>query len=615
MAAPNIDKWEKIRSGQVSSGNKVLDKILADMVEDLMTGTFPIGSIGTTEIADNAVTEDKVSDSVLTGVIIHVADLAGAQGLTEAQLGANRVVHVKSLGFYRVNLTSGRTADNVEVITPTVWIGGNKRLERFAEDIYGIRLVDSVYDLANLDVAYLRGTRPFFVRYTDQINTLLDTITAGITGNFIAHIALGIGAAHPGGPDAVNTIALNGGQNAWTTESPTPRWTQLNSIRLALLAHAAAVPTHGSAGTVVLPAAITSVNDIVGEWLLANALIAQMAAHFPDVTGAPAVHDLADNANVPVVPPVGAANAQTATEYHGVFVYNEESTVLGAQKALRPVGTAAADPGRFEEVCSALETTVDRTDLAYLRGYGIESKFIDMTVNPTDGDTATIGGDVYEFVDTAVNTIVNLDTHIAVQIGVAAANTRANWLAAINGTADIAHATITLADGVTPALGRGTEPVFGMDDGAGIIHVFPSPRVGRDPRLLTYIELFYWVGTLPSVALAATLTSTEVWSGADLDECAFYNPAITRRSVFSFTRAITADDITAGLLVVHLPYIDPAEDITVHVTVLTAGNVMKVPALDSFVLAAGVLTITLPGGVGDLVAGDVIHVTLLGVAP
>lgn len=68
-----------------------------------------------------------------------------------------------------------------------------------------------------------------------------------------------------------------------------------------------------------------------------------------------------------------------------------------------------------------------------------------ISIQNEDGDSQT-----YEFTDAAVTT----DTNIAVLIAGTAAGTLQNFLDAVNDVAAAAHATITLIDTVTPALGN-----------------------------------------------------------------------------------------------------------------------------------------------------------------
>lgn len=121
---------------------------------------------------------------------------------------------------------------------------------------------------------------------------------------------------------------------------------------------------------------------------------------------------------------------------------------------------------------------------------------------PTDGDTVTIGADVYEFVNAAVNTVINDDTHIAVVIGASAAATRANLIAAINATdADNQHATITLADTITPALSNGTERVV-ADEVGTTVRIRGANAAGGTPT-----------AGAPSIVLAEAIThAADIWS-------------------------------------------------------------------------------------------------------
>jgi len=143
---------------------------------------------------------------------------------------------------------------------------------------------------------------------------------------------------------------------------------------------------------------------------------------------------------------------------HTVFTGTDLETVL--YELYLAATTAGSDTftdttGRYavDQVGSAFaEIAVDLT----LMDAGSPASWLALFPNqPADGNTMTVGADVYEFVDPAINTVVNDDAHIAVVIGAAAADTRTNWIDAINGVGT-ADATITLADGLTPALADGT---------------------------------------------------------------------------------------------------------------------------------------------------------------
>ena len=85
---------------------------------------------------------------------------------------------------------------------------------------------------------------------------------------------------------------------------------------------------------------------------------------------------------------------------------------------------------------------------------------LDLTTNPTDADTVTIGADVYEFCVLATNDDLANNTNIGVVRGADAATTALSLIAAINGTdTNCLHDTIDNLDG-TAARACGTEDVM-----------------------------------------------------------------------------------------------------------------------------------------------------------
>jgi hypothetical protein len=130
---------------------------------------------------------------------------------------------------------------------------------------------------------------------------------------------------------------------------------------------------------------------------------------------------------------------------------------------------------------------------------------IDMSSNPTDGQTHTIGADVYEFVDTGVDDRVTADGNIGVVIGGSAAATFANFFAAMNQTVATPHPTLRQTDGVTPALSRGTEDTVAIDGGGQYLLVAPADAPGGSVA----------IGPGPSLAFASTTGSS--WLAASLN--------------------------------------------------------------------------------------------------
>ncbi len=121
-------------------------------------------------------------------------------------------------------------------------------------------------------------------------------------------------------------------------------------------------------------------------------------------------------------------------------------------------------------------------------------------------DTTTVGADVYEFV-TSGGTISN-DLYIAVERGVSAAATRANWIAAINGVAANPHANILAVGGGAPAIvTNGTLPYFAAEVGTTVRFQL-ADGVGGTPI----------AGPYPNALLAENITdAADVWDCGDVN--------------------------------------------------------------------------------------------------
>lgn len=170
----------------------------------------------------------------------------------------------------------------------------------------------------------------------------------------------------------------------------------------------------------------------------------------------------------------------------------------------------------------------------------IPSAKLALANQPTDGDTLTIGADVYEFVNTAVDTIINNDTRIAVVIGATAAATRANLIAAINATdANNQHATVTLADELTPAKANGTETVF-ADEVGTTVRIQGADVVGGNPTAGEY-----------SIALGEAIThAADIWNVGNVNLNTLADGAASARSVTFASVTVTAAMISNGYSVV-----------------------------------------------------------------
>lgn len=220
----------------------------------------------------------------------------------------------------------------------------------------------------------------------------------------------------------------------------------------------------------------------------------------------------------------------------------------------------------------------------------IPSARIDLSVNPTDTNTLTIGADVYEFVNTAVNANVGVDTRKGVVIGGAAANTLTSLIAAINNTVATPHPSLFLIDGVTAALSRGVENVVAVAAGTDLV-IRPALSPGGTP-----------VASSPSIALSDALTAVVAWSMTNLNLGGGRTTSTARVAHTQFT--VTTAMITDG-----------THRFDVNFTVAgylvgarTTGGVAKGTGTDTVALSGSTFTLTLAGGGGDLADGDVVSV-------
>lgn len=144
-------------------------------------------------------------------------------------------------------------------------------------------------------------------------------------------------------------------------------------------------------------------------------------------------------------------------------------------------------------------------------------------VNPSADDTITIGGETYQFEPNGGE--VTNDLYIAVEIGVDAAATLLNLVAAIDATAASPHPNIVKTDHVTPAVSIGTQNI----DGADLMptHDLLAVYAGSAPGVPA--------AALPNVALSASITGGGSFDYANLD-------AVIRPNGLPFSVNPTEDD-------------------------------------------------------------------------
>lgn len=224
---------------------------------------------------------------------------------------------------------------------------------------------------------------------------------------------------------------------------------------------------------------------------------------------------------------------------------------------------------------------------------------IAIAVNPTAGDTLTIGADVYEFV--AAGGDVAADTNIGVVRGADVATSMANLIAGIHATyANLEYTGLFQTDSSTPALKNGTENVFAFY-GGGVLNLQAADAPGGN----------IVSGTTPSIACSDALTEATAWTFANLNLSTGGSFRPTQVARVSF--AITAGQISAGSVVIRVPV--QSADMVAYYSVFTAAGVEKHAHTDSVAVAAVTgsatlsdVTLTLNGGGSDAAATDVVFI-------
>lgn len=211
---------------------------------------------------------------------------------------------------------------------------------------------------------------------------------------------------------------------------------------------------------------------------------------------------------------------------------------------------------------------------------------------PTLADTATIGVDVYEFVNIGGN--VTDDANIAVAIGASAAETLTNWVAAINATYKPNENPFVnnVADDA-PALANGTEFLF-------------ADVLGTDLRIRSAKYAGGPVAAAdPDILLAENVTdAADVWREGDvnLNTLAGRAEGVRGRAVAEL--AITAQMITDGTVRLDFPFV--VAFFTVQVR--TALGAIRAAGTDAYTLDNdGVLVTFGGGGDPDIQATDVLQ--------
>jgi len=214
---------------------------------------------------------------------------------------------------------------------------------------------------------------------------------------------------------------------------------------------------------------------------------------------------------------------------------------------------------------------------------------LDLTTNPTTGDSILIGGTTVEFKAAAEH--VAADTNVAVEIGIDAAATFANLLAALNGTAPTPHATILLkAPSELPAISRSPALVVADAAATNVLRIMPSLTVGGAP-----------LPGAAAIALNDALTAVVAWSVTNFNKTLGVSAATPLMSTGAYT--ITAGETEAVFKL-------PLTVAQLIVSIQDSTGVTKVSGTGTIVAVGSVVTITK----GNLSAGDVVTFIAYGAA-
>lgn len=231
---------------------------------------------------------------------------------------------------------------------------------------------------------------------------------------------------------------------------------------------------------------------------------------------------------------------------------------------------------------------------AFVGQGGVPSARLNFATNPTHQDTIDIGADTYEFLLVATSIAVADDANVAVEIGGSAAATLANLVAAINGTATNPHPNLVLADGSTLAIAIGTETIVAVDGGTEALIAY-ADAVGGNPK-----------AGAPDILLAEALTdAADIWDVGNVNLNTLGSEKQAGQ-VATVDLTITAAMITKAGTLLQFPF----NVGNFRAQVLTAAGLIKPPAANAYTVSGDTITVTLPGGGGDIVAGDVLQLSV-----
>lgn len=266
------------------------------------------------------------------------------------------------------------------------------------------------------------------------------------------------------------------------------------------------------------------------------------------------------------------------------------------------VGKGSTTPLTFVDIPTAAEVAANAADIVTNADAGSVPVWHYEGVNqPTDGDILTIGADVYEFVDTGVNTVINDDTRIGVVIGGNAAATLVNLAAAVNG-AGTAGAAVTLADTVTPCLEDGTENVTASIAGTELVCEYADAPGGTPTP-----------GN-PSIVLAESVTDAAcIWVEGNVNVNTLGGRAAGGRAYSRQTQTVSAAMITKTRMVFRFPFTPVGFNIMVRSAAgrprFGSAAAAADGCTDTFAISGKDVVVTLGATpVTDIVATDVVTV-------
>lgn len=265
-------------------------------------------------------------------------------------------------------------------------------------------------------------------------------------------------------------------------------------------------------------------------------------------------------------------------------------TTFGAvfNRTFRSVFSGSDDQPTLSNMTKGIGTLLSHFDPG-----AVATASLNIATNPSDTNTVTIGGDVYEFC-TAAGATAN-DTNIGVVIGANAAASRDNLIAAINGSVSAATGLTNASGG--PAEANGTEDFYADEIGTEV-RIRSADGVGGT------IECRY-----DTTEVAQTLTdAADIWSTGDAAINSGRNSG--QRQFCINSQTITAAMITYGSARFSFGNQDGVGTVdTFIVQVVDATGVVRSGGVDEFTLVNDDVLCTFGGGASpDIQDTDVVTI-------